>query len=51
MIDDIKDVSRAEKEKALARHKRSRYFWQCISTAVVFAVGMTLFSLFMIGDF
>lgn len=51
MIDDIKDISRAEKEKAIARRKKSRYFWQCISTAVVCAVGMTLFALFMIGDF
>lgn len=51
MIDDIKDISRAEKEKAIARHKRARYFWQCIATAIVFAVAMTLFSLFMIGNF
>ena len=51
MIDDIKDISRVEKEKAIARHKRARYFWQCIATAIVFAVAMTLFSLFMIGNF
>ena len=51
MIDDIKDISRVEKEKAIARHKRATYFWQCIATAIVFAVAMTLFSLFMIGNF
>ena len=51
MIDDIKDISRAEKEKAIARHKRATYFWQCIATAIVFAVAMTLYSLFMIGNF
>ena len=51
MIDDIRDVSRAEKEKALARRKFSRYFGQCFLGAIISAVGMMLFAFFIVGDF
>lgn len=51
MIDDIRDVSRAEKEKAIARRKVSRYFGQCFLGAIVSGVGMMLFAFFIVGDF
>jgi len=51
MIDDIRDISRAEKEKALARRKVSRYFGQCFMGAIVAGVGMMLFAFYIVGDF
>ena len=51
MIDDIRDVSRVEKERALARRKFSRYFGQCFLGAIGAGVGMMLFAFFIVGDF
>ncbi len=51
MIDDVRDLSRAEKAKAFARHKVRLYIAQCFATAVSAAVAMTLFALFVVGDF
>ena len=51
MIDDVKDLSRAEKAKALARKNASCYVGKCFATAIVAVFAMTLFALFMIGDF
>ena len=51
MIDDVRDLSRAEKAKALARKNVSRYVGKCFATAIVAVFAMTLFALYMIGDF
>ena len=51
LIDDVRDLSRAEKEKAIARRDVSRYIGSCFATAIVAVFAMTLFALFMIGDF
>ncbi len=51
MIDDVKDLSLIEKEKAIARKNISLYFWKCIFTAIVASMAMTLFSLFILGNF
>lgn len=51
MIDDIRDISRAQKEKALARRAFSRYFGQCVLGAIIAGVGMMLFAIYLIGDF
>lgn len=51
MIDDIKDLSRAEREKALARRKFANALAKCIIPIIVSAVGMTLFALYMENDF
>ncbi len=51
MIDDVRDLSLKEKEKAIARHNVSRYIGRCVATAIVAIFAMTLLSLYMIGDF
>ncbi len=51
MIDDIKDISKSQKEKALARRKFFRYFGQSIWGALIAGVGMMLFAFYLIGDF
>lgn len=51
MIDDVKDLSLIEKEKAIARKNISTYFWKCIFTALVASMAMTLFSMFILGNF
>lgn len=51
MIDDVKDLSRIEKQKAIARRKLSRYIGSCICTALICAVAMTAFAVFMLNDF
>ena len=51
MIDDVKDLSRAEKEKALARKNFTKYVSKTILAALFSAVAITLFGLFMVNDF
>lgn len=51
MIDDVKDLSRIEKQKAIARRNLSRYIGSCIFTALIASVIMTAFALFMLDDF
>ena len=51
MIDDIKDLSTVEKQKLIARKKFFACFGQCFVGIVVATFAMTLFSLFMVGDF
>ncbi len=51
MIDDVKDLSRAEKEKALARKKFTGYVGKTIFAAIISAFAVTLFALFMVNDF
>lgn len=51
MIDDVRDLSRAEKEKAIARKDISGYIGKCFVTAIVAVFAMTLFALYMIGNF
>lgn len=51
MIDDIKDLSRVEKQKAIARKKVARYFGSCFFTALLASCAMTVFALFMVDDF
>lgn len=51
MIDDVKDLSLIEKEKAIARRHFSTYFGKCIVTTVVCSIVVVLFALFMLGDF
>jgi len=51
MIEDIKDLSVAEREKLLARRRFLTYFAKCIWGVIIAAFAMTLFAIFMISDF
>lgn len=51
MIDDVRDLSRAEKARILARKNVLRYVGKCFATAIIAVCTMTVFALFMIGDF
>ncbi len=51
MIDDVRDISQAEKLKKISRHNILAYFGKCITSAIVATVIIVLFSLFMLGDF
>lgn len=51
MINDVKDLSLQEKKKALARREFMRCTGICIAPLLVSVVGMTLFSIYMSGNF
>ena len=51
MIDDVKDLSRVEKEKQLARKMFLRFFGKTFIGAFLASAGATLFAFFMVGDF
>ncbi len=51
MIDDVKDISVAEKQKKLKRQRLLAYFGKCICSIIVATFAVVLFSLYMLGDF
>ena len=51
MIDDVKDLSRAEKEKALSRKKFTKYLGRTFIAMLISAVAVTLFALYIVNDF
>lgn len=51
MIDDIKDLSQIEKKKLLERRNLARCAGKCAAPLIFAVFGITLFSLFMTGDF
>ena len=51
MIDDVKDLSRAEKEKALSRKKFFRYLSRTFIAMVISTIAVALFALYIVNDF
>jgi len=51
MIDDIKDLSFAEREKVLGRRRFFGYFARCLPGIFVVSVITSLFAIFMLSDF
>ncbi len=51
MIDDIKDLSRVEREKKLARKKFSNYMGKTFMAVIIASVAVTAFTLFIVNDF
>ncbi len=51
MIDDIKDISVIEKNKQIKRARLNKAIWQCLPIIILASGGISLFSIFMDGDF
>ena len=51
MIDDVKDLSRAEREKAIARKKFAKFFGKTFMATLIASVAVTIFALYAANDF
>lgn len=51
MIDDIKDLSRVEREKKLARKKFADYLGKTFMAVIIASVASAVFTLFIVNDF
>ena len=51
MIDDVKDLSRVEKEKKIARKQFADYFGKTFMAVIIATVASTVFTLFIVNDF
>ncbi len=51
MIDDVTDISRTEKNKQIRRSRLYRAIWKCLPMLLLVAGGISLFSIFIDGDF